>query len=102
MKATAIWSPRYYDRTVLVATRDVSPNKCYVYFCCDRNYSNLYSYDGMKVLSKCETRNNGKLNCYVIPLDWLQNEGELPEEFKLIRDREYQKFKKRKEQNKLA
>lgn len=96
MKASVIWSPRYWDKKVLVATRDVRPEKCYLFFCCDRNYSDLYSYDGVKVQEECKICSNGKIYCYEIPLEWLKNEGELSEEFQKIRDSEYQKYKNRK------
>lgn len=95
MKATCIWQPRYWDRKVLINKADVKRDKCFVFFCCDRNKPDLYSYDGAKVLDECTLCSNGKILCYEIPLDWLENAGELPAELVKIRDAEYAKYKKK-------
>lgn len=95
MNATCIWSPRYWDKKVLVNKLAVKRGKCYLYFACDRNYPDLYSFDGEKVLNECQLCSNGKIYCYQIPLSWLVNEGDLPQEFIKIRDKEYAKFKAR-------
>ena len=93
MIATCIWQPKYCTRKVLIATNKVKAEKCYVYFCCDRNYPDLYSYDGLKVRQECKITTNGKIPCFEIPLDWLVNEGELPDNLKLIQQKEYEKYK---------
>lgn len=95
VNATVIWQPRYWDKKVLVDRKDVRPEKCFVYFACDRNLPDLYSYDGSKVREECGMTTNGKIVVYEIPLDWLDNEGELPKEFISIRDKEYAKYKKK-------
>jgi hypothetical protein len=95
MKATCIWQPRYWDRKVLVSIREVRPGKNFLFFCSDRNWNDLYSYDGSKVKEKCEVGTNGKIAVYEIPLDWLENEGDLPEQFVEVRKQEYAKYRKK-------
>lgn len=97
---SCVWSPRYWDRQVLVSTQCVQPRKCYVYFAADRNYKNLYSYDGEKVMQKCPVQKNGHGTVYVIPMSWLNDEGKLPERFIPDRDAEYEKYKKYQEKQK--
>ena len=93
--AIRIWQPKYCTKEVLVAVSKVRPSKNYVYFCADRNWEDLYSFDGEKVINECKVTSNGKIDCYCVPLSWLRNEGELPEKLVSIREEEYEKFKKR-------
>ena len=93
MKAVCIWQPRYWDKKVLVATDKVREGKNYVYFCADRNMQDLYSYDGTKVRNECKVCSNGKIYCYEIPLHWLVNEGDLPQELIEVKNAQYNKFK---------
>jgi hypothetical protein len=95
LKATCIWQPRYWDQKVLINKIDVRRDKCFVFFCCDRNKTDLYSYDGNKVINEIKVGTNGKIPCYEIPLDWLQSEGDLPEELVKIRTEEYAKYKRK-------
>lgn len=88
-----IWQPKYCTQMVLVNTMYVKPEKCYLFFCGDRNYQDLYSYDGAKVWNECRTVSNGKIPCFEIPLTWLKNEGTLPDELIEIREQQYLKFK---------
>lgn len=37
---------------------------------------------------------NGKIFCYCMPLDWLDDEGELPEDEKREQARQYERFGK--------
>lgn len=101
MKATAIWQMRFWDKKVLVNHLDVHDGTCYLYFCCDRNYPDLYSYNGTQVKQDCGLCSNGKIICYEIPASMLSNAGPLPDEFKDTRDKEYKKYltKKKKEKN---
>lgn len=94
MKVSPIWQPKFSTKEVLVAKIDVKPGKNYLFFCCDRNHTDLYSYDGDKVREYGRLCSNGKIVCYAFPLDWLTSEGDLPEELVPVRDREYAKFKK--------
>lgn len=100
MRATVIWQPRYWDKKVLVDVKKVKPGKNYLYFACDVNLLDLYSYDGDRVLEEGFTTSNGKILCYEVPLDWLKNEGKLPEHFIPIREKEYAKFLKTKKRKK--
>lgn len=101
VKSFPIWSMKYCTKEVLVDKLKVHRGKNFIYFCCDRNYLNLYSFDGDKVKSNCKLIYNSKIYCYAIPLDWLEDEGELPKELEKVREKEYNKYKKYKEkQNK--
>jgi hypothetical protein len=100
MKASAIWMPRYWDKTVLVDRKNVGSGKNYLYFVVDSRYPSLYSYDGDKVKKECKLASNGKIYCYQIPLDWLTNEGDLPTEFLSIKEAEYKKYQKTLKKNK--
>lgn len=94
MVANPIWQPKFSTGEVLVARLDVRPGKNYIYFVADRNHPDLYSYDGERVKNEGKLVFNGKIVCYAFPLDWLDSEGDLPEEFVPIREKEYDKFKK--------
>lgn len=98
--AVCIWQPKYCTKEVLVATNKVKPGKNLVFFAGDKTYKDLYSYDGDKVRSDCKITSNGKIYCYCIPLSWLSNEGELPENLKEIQINEYNKFKSRMKKGK--
>jgi len=93
--ATCIWQPKFSTQEVLIATNKVREGKNYVFFAGDRNHPDLYSYDGSKVKTQCKITSNGKIYCYCIPLSWLENEGDLPDDLKEIKEREYQNYKKR-------
>lgn len=97
--ASPIWMPRYWDKVVLVDKQKVKPGKNYLYFVVDAKYPDLYSYDGNKVKKECKLTTNGKIYCYQIPLDWLDNEGELPQEFILTKNKEYAKYQKTLKRN---
>jgi hypothetical protein len=96
MKAIPIWSPRYWDKKVLVDVSKLQPDTTFIFFCCDRNLTDLYAIDSNRVRENCSVCTNGKIDCYEIPLSYLRSMGDLPEEYIAIRDREYSKFKKYK------
>lgn len=98
--AVCIWQPKYCTKEVLVATNKVHSGKNFVFFAGDRSYQDLYSYDGDKVRQECKVTSNGKIYCYCIPLNWLINEGDLPEDLKELREIEYQKFKSKMKKGK--
>lgn len=100
MIANPIWQPKFSTKEVLVAKLDVKPGKNYIYFVADRNHPDLYSYDGNRVKSDGRLCSNGKIICYAFPLDWLESEGDLPEEFVTTREKEYAKFKRYSAKNK--
>lgn len=100
LRASAIWMPRYWDKTILIDRKAVRSGKNYLFFCCDKKYPDLYSYDGSRVLSECKITTNGKIYCYQVPLDWLTNEGDLPEQFIPERDKELSKYQKTLKKNK--
>lgn len=93
--AICIWQPKFSTQEVLVATTKVRDGKNYVFFVADRNYMDLYSFDGNKVKKECKISSNGKILVYDIPLSWLNNEGELPQNLVSYRQQEYDKFKKK-------
>lgn len=47
-----------------------------------------------KVRKECRMVSNGKIFCYCMPLDWLVDEGELPEDEKREQARQYARFRK--------
>jgi hypothetical protein len=94
MNASPIWMPRYWDKTVLVDRKNIKSGKNYLYFVVDPKYPYLYSFDGDKVKKECKLTSNGKIYCYQIPMDWLNSEGDVPQEFLSTKDKEYQKYQK--------
>lgn len=99
MNASPIWMPRYWDKMVLVDRKNVRSGKNYLYFVVDPKYPDLYSYDGDKVKKECKLTSNGKIYCYQIPMDWLNNEGELPSEFLSTKEAENRKYQKTLKRN---
>ena len=95
MNACCIWQPKFSTQEVLISTNKVPNGKGYLYFAGDRNHPDLYSYDGYKVKTQCKITSNGKIYCYCIPLSWLNSEGELPSDLVVMRNAEYEKFKKK-------
>lgn len=93
MKAYPIWQMKFCTKSVLVDTSKVTRDKVYIYFVADRNYPDLYSFDGAKVRDNCKIIFNSKIYCFDIPLYMLTNEGELPKELEARRELEYEKFK---------
>ena len=100
MTASVIWQPKFSTQEVLVSTAKVREGKNYLFFAADRNHPDLYSYDGTKVKSECKITSNGKIYCYCIPLSWLVNEGELPEELVKVKEIELERFKKSQKKGK--
>lgn len=100
MRAYPIWQMKYCTQTVLVDTSKVSREKVYIYFVADRNHLDLYSFDGSRVRDKCEIISNGKIYCYNIPFEWLENEGVLPQVLVDAREKEYEKYKNYMAKNK--
>ena len=94
MTAYPIWQMKYCTKSVLVDTCKVNPGKCYIYFVADRNYKDLYSFDGDRVKKECGLIYNGKIYCFDIPISWLNNEGPLTPELEKHRENEYERFKK--------
>jgi len=88
-----IWQPKYSTKEVLVATQKVREGKNYLFFVADRNWQDLYSFDGTKVKQECKISSNGKILVYDIPLSYLNNEGPLPEKLIAFKQIEYDKFK---------
>jgi len=100
--AIAIWQPKYSTQEVLVDVRKVTFGRNELFFCCDRNKTSLYSFDGDKVIRECKSTTNGKIKCYAIPIAWLDDEGELPQKYVKVRDAEYDKFKRLQEKAKQS
>lgn len=93
--AVCMWQPKFSTREVLISTAKVREGKNYVFFACDKGHPDLYSYDGTKVKRECKITSNGKIYCYNIPLDWLENEGELPAQLVEVREKEIFNFNKK-------
>lgn len=95
-----IWQPKYKTREFLVADYCVADGKSYVFFSADRNWTHLYRYDGHKVLTECSKQKNGRGYVYCIPLSWLTDIGELPEQFNAEKEKSYNDYKKYNEKQK--
>ena len=97
---SCVWQPKYKTSEVLVSINCVADGKSYVYFAADKNWTHLYRYDGHKVLTECKKQKNGKGYVYCIPLSWLTDIGELPEQFKAEKEKSYNAYKKFQEKHK--
>lgn len=96
MNVIPIWQMKYCTKSVLVSVQKIIPNSLnYIFFCADRNYTNLYSFNANVVFSKCKIISNGKIPCFDIPFTMFKNEGPLNKELENIREKEYNKFKLR-------
>ncbi len=66
-----IWQPRWHDKKVLLACRDVLKNATnIVRFTRTKSMDNEYTISGEDIVS-CPVESNGKLDCYAVPLDKL-------------------------------
>lgn len=88
-----IWQPKFSTQEALVAVHRIRKGKNYIFFVADRNWMDLYSFDGDKVKQNCKISSNGKIPVYAIPLSYLNNEGALPKDLITFREKEYDKFK---------
>lgn len=66
-----IWQPRWKDRSVLLACYKVSDGDNYIKFTKTPSMEGVYKVSG-SVVRKCNTTTNGKIKCYVVPLDELR------------------------------
>jgi hypothetical protein len=65
-----IWQPRWKDRTVLIAKYKVGSHNI-VRFTKAKSLSDDYYLSGNKI-KNFPINNNGKVDCYVVPLDELE------------------------------
>jgi hypothetical protein len=76
MNTIEIWQPRWKDRTVLIAKYKVqSQNQ--IIFTKAKTLQDKEYYISADELKKYPIENNGKIDCYVVPLDKLNIKGEL-------------------------
>ncbi len=66
-----IWQPRYKDRTVLLATYKVKDGENLIKFTKAPELKGLYRVDGSRVRA-CPISNNGKIDCFTVPLSYLE------------------------------
>lgn len=93
INAIPIWQPKYKTNEVLVDQAKITSGKNFLFFCADRNHTNLYSFDGGRVMENCECVVNGRYcKVYKIPMNWLTDEGKLPSELEPVRAKEYAKY----------
>lgn len=71
MQLFDIWEPRYRDKTVLLAARKVGDHNKIVFSKAPSMGTEPYYITGKKVKSY-KKEDNGKINCYVVPLDELE------------------------------
>jgi hypothetical protein len=65
-----IWQPRWKDRTVLIAKYKVGTHNV-VRFTKTKSMPDDYYLSGSEIRQHATT-NNGKLECYVVPMDRLE------------------------------
>lgn len=65
-----IWRPRYHDKTVLLAMRNVGTHNEIV-FTKDKNWPGSYYLSGDTIKSS-PVVTNGTIMCYAVPLDKLE------------------------------
>ena len=94
MKAIPIWEPKYKTNCALVSCSKVKDCEVKIFFCMDKNYSHLYSFDGDEAIKKYDIVFNSKIWCYAVPLDKLRDLGELPEEYQEIKRKEIEKYRR--------
>jgi hypothetical protein len=66
-----IWTPRYHDRTVMVACYKVKTHNKIIFTKAKHLLGREY-YLGISQAKKCDINNNGKIPCYCVPLDELE------------------------------
>ncbi len=67
-----IWMPRYKDRTVLIAKYKVAHGANLIKFTKAKHLlGKVFSVKGEDVF-KCPVQSNGRISCYVVPMDLLQ------------------------------
>lgn len=73
-----IWQPRYKDNTVLIATYKVNAGLNKIRFTRARHLAGkIFSVMGADIF-KCPKQSNGRITCYVVPMDMLTLCRELP------------------------
>lgn len=71
-----ILQPRYKDSTVLIATYKVQSGKNEIRFTKAKHLAGkIYTADGADI-AKCSICNNGKIDCYEVPLSLLKLDRE--------------------------
>ncbi len=66
-----IWEPRYYDKTVLLAANKVGTHNKIVFTKATSMGEDPYYVSG-KTVKRYKKESNGRLMCYVVPLDKLE------------------------------
>lgn len=79
----SIWSPRYHDKTVLLAVRKVGEHNKVVFTKADSMGTSPYFISG-KIAKRGKKVSNGTIDCYAVKLDDLQ-----PLEYKEKCEHEY-------------
>ena len=66
-----IWTPRYHDNTVLIASYKVAPGLNKIKFTRAKHLAGkIFSVMGVDVF-KCPLQSNGRISCYVVPMEML-------------------------------
>ena len=66
-----IWHPRYHDQRVLLAKRKVGKHNKIVFTKAPTLGDKPYYISGAKI-KRFKIENNGKIDCYAVPLDELE------------------------------
>lgn len=92
--ALPIWEPKYKDSTVLVSCLKVKDGENFIFFCMDKELTNLYCFNGKEAKENYDIVFNSKIYCYAVPLSKLKDCGELPENLIKLKARQVNKYRK--------
>ena len=67
-----IWQPRYKDRTVLIAKYKVCRGVNLIKFTKAKHLLGKVFSARSEDICKCPVQSNGRITCYVVPMDMLQ------------------------------
>jgi len=71
-----IWHPRYYDNKVLIAKHKVSSGINRIVFTKANSYKGKVFEVSGSVIASCPLGTNGRIACYIVPMDKLEVQGE--------------------------
>jgi len=66
-----IWQPRYKDNTVLLAKYKIVDGENEIIFTKAKHLADMVFSINSNDIKQCSIANNGKIDCYVVPMDKL-------------------------------
>lgn len=67
-----IWTPRYHDNTVLIATYRVKNGENQIRFTKANHLKDMVFKANGEDIRKCPVDTNGKIECYAVPMGMLE------------------------------